>query len=637
MITTIQLCSGHRSLPTGVTCGSQFSSPNTPLVIPNPKISWANYAIYTCEHPISWYEAVGDKDDEFKFTITVPVIKRFENVRMTAIIIGEGLPALESEGNIPQEVSQYILDNNLGGVVFKSPKDQSSCDHITSPEMKSETSIVDSRCNFYEPFGGSNLWVVMDRTYALPTTTSYKIAVYEENMSTAKASFACCDWPEDFMTQFEIPESTCEACGTQASNPAWSSLFFEHKTMEAYGGYPPLQNCATNESPIDLPSGDECPSASGPGETGSGENDQPESCDLGCSKDGECHSHNALGECTHALEWSLSPKFGEADVAKVIIFKGDKIRFTAAMDQLAHNLYELKDEDSLAQCSFDGASSVAGVEEISIGHEVVFNEAGTFHFACAIGCSGTDFCHCAIGQKLTVEVKDATDGLRCHAHDVATDNSTASLPLECQDGTFSARIVNDATYGATSENDCSETCVSAVALSFMPGFETGSCADIGFNVNPTPRTMTVSGSPFPVEVVIANKVTTSKCHCHSYEEISCAEDDALYAEHIEEIEEYCTEILDGSNDVCPYKCFQPIEVLHLHYLECPSREKDLTYLSVEALDKCHIAADAPGGSNDCNSQEKLSAGDEDPTSSSASIPFSIIAFGIYSIVSVLMI
>ena len=36
----------HRSLPSGLTCGAQFGSPDAPLVVPNPAISWANYGIY---------------------------------------------------------------------------------------------------------------------------------------------------------------------------------------------------------------------------------------------------------------------------------------------------------------------------------------------------------------------------------------------------------------------------------------------------------------------------------------------------------------------------------------------------------------------------------------------------------------
>ena len=614
LLTSLIACAGaHRSLPSGVTCGPQFSTPSTALTIPDPEISWANYAIYDCDNPIAWYNAEGSVDQEFKFTITLPVIERFKDVRMSTIIIGEGLPELPSDIYVPAEVSNYLSENNVGAVAFVSPDDQSTCDHLTSPEMINEVSVVDDRCHFYEPFGGSNLWVVMDEVYKLPTTTNYKIAVFEKNQSTAKASFACCDWPEDFRTQFDITDSTCEVCGTQASNPAWSSLFFEQKTMAEYGGYPPLQNCASNQFPIGLPQGEECPPTRSSNEIDLAP--QPESCALGCSKDGECHSHNIFGECTHQLEWSLTPKFGDADVNKIVIFKGDKIRFTAPADQLAHNLFELKDEDSLQECNFDGASDLAGVEEINIGHDVVFDDAGTYFFTCAIGCGGQESCHCSIGQKLTVEVKDSNEGLRCHSHGSDSYEGRVSLPINCPQGRVNARVVGDATYGAMSINECSEQCAPEMALNFMPDLELGSCADIGFDFEPSSKSVTVLGSPVPVNVVIGSNTTSFKCHCHSYEEISCAPDDALYTEHIEEIETYCGGILDGSDDECPYKCFQPIEVLHLHYLECPSRQKDITYMKVDATNKCHKAAAAPNA-DDCNYNDNEDDSSDKTSSSS---------------------
>lgn len=625
----VQCISAHRSLPSGITCGSQFASPNSPLVIPNPKISWANYALFTCEHPIAWYEAQGTKDQEFKFTLTVPVIDRFKDVRMTTVIIGDGLPAVPQGSNIPEDVSKYISDNNLGAVVYKSPVDQSTCNHLTSQEMAKESTVKDGRCHFYEPFGGSNLWVVADSAYKLPTTGTFKIAVYEENRSTAKASFACCDWPEDFQTQFQIPKSTCEACGSQESNSAWSSLFYEHKSMTAYGGYPPLQNCATDSTPISLPQGDKCPPPPSDG-NGGNKPKQPESCNLGCGMDGECHSHNVFGECTHELEWSLMPKFGEANVTKVVIFKGDKIRFKAPNDQLAHNLYEMKDDAALAQCAFDGSKSLAGVEEVNIGHDVVFDKAGTYYFTCAIGCNGQDFCHCRIGQKLTVEVKDATEGLRCHTHNMTKPKDTnifkdedknLKLPIPCPPAMVNARSVNNKVYGARSENECSEQCIPETALNFMSGIEKGSCQDIGFNSDLISKTINVDNAPGPVRVIIAKKGSRRMqagkkgedvCHCHSYEKISCENNDPLYAEHITEIETYCKGILDRSEDVCPYKCFQPIEVLHLHYLECPSRPEDPTYTNVAKTNKCHIAAIAPN-ENSCALEDPTQ-----PTSSSLS-------------------
>ena len=531
-----------------------------------------------------------------KFTVTVPVIERFKDTRMSVVFVGPDLPALSTNPSVPESIRTYANNNEWGGMVFHSPKNQSTCQHLSSKEMIISTTVKDDRCHFYEPFGGSNLWVVMDEILAAPAGASYKIAVYEENGTTAKASFACCDWPEDFVTPFDIPETTCPSCGSHPySNPAWSSLFFEQKSMAEYGGYPPLVSCNEDPQPeLPLPSGDQCPPESDPDGDDTNIN-QPESCNLGCDAKGECHSHNVFGVCTHSVEWGLVPKIGDANLSKLIIFKGDKIKFSDPQDTLAHNLYELTSEMALDQCDFEGSTSLANVEEISIGHEVQFNDAGVFYFTCGIGCGGTAFCHCSVGQKIMVEVKDATDGLKCHDH----PQEENEILLACGDNMMIARSVDNPSYGAQNENECSELCASVVTISFMTGVELGSCREIGYDKTPSLQTVRPEGSPMDIEVVVYSKreAEEKNCHCHSYEQIPCpsavkTSPDSLYVEHITEITTYCASILDGSESDCPYKCFQPMEVLHLHYLECPERDIDPFYSIVNATNKCHIAAEA---------------------------------------------
>eukprot|EP00560_Eucampia_antarctica_P007106 CAMPEP_0197828802 /NCGR_PEP_ID=MMETSP1437-20131217/5325_1 /TAXON_ID=49252 ORGANISM="Eucampia antarctica, Strain CCMP1452" /NCGR_SAMPLE_ID=MMETSP1437 /ASSEMBLY_ACC=CAM_ASM_001096 /LENGTH=602 /DNA_ID=CAMNT_0043430189 /DNA_START=118 /DNA_END=1924 /DNA_ORIENTATION=- len=539
IVTTV----GHRSLPSGITCGSQFSSPNTPLTIPNSGISWANYGIYTCEDPINWLEAEAVAGQDLKFTITVPVIDRFASVRMSAVFIGPGLPALLPEENtgVSNDILQYAADNVMGGVVFKSPQVQTNCDHLHSQEMIDATTVKDGRCDFYEPFGGSNMWVVMDDVITVSESGTYKVAVYEEHGFTAKASFACCDWPEDFLTPYSVPESTCPACGTNSSNPVWSSLYFEHKSMAQFSGFPPIQNCSMSTDIIKYPSKDMCPLLDG----NDNNNVQLEKCKLGCNSLGECHSHNVFGGCTHFLDWNVAPKFGDAPVNHVIIFKGDKIKFTAPTG-MPHNLFQLPNEISLDQCDFSESSSVAQVGEIFAGYEIAFDVAGIFYFSCTI--TG----HCNAGQRLTVEVKDALDGLKCHRHEEQEKNSDKSVL--CQNGQVNARAIDSMAYGSSNANECAEFCTSPTALSFMSGVEAGSCSDIFFKYNPLTYTLKPPNSPADVEVVVFSiKDEFTFCHCHSYEEIACPEEenmnDALYDEHIQEITKFCTGIMMAAKEI----------------------------------------------------------------------------------------
>jgi hypothetical protein len=149
---------------------------------------------------------------------------------------------------------------------------------------------------------------------------------------------------------------------------------------------------------------------------------------------------------------------------------------------------------------------------------------------------------------------------------------------------------------------CAELCIPSAFVEFLTGVEMGSCWEKGYVNDPVAIAVKPPGSPLAMDVRVATSEKASTCHCHSYEAIACPEDEApgdtLYAQHIQEIQQYCTGVLDGSEESCPYKCYQPMEVLHLHYLECASRDIDQTYSDVNATEKCHIAPTAPSGT-DC--------------------------------------
>merc|ERR1712023_534537 len=104
----------------------------------------------------------------------------------------------------------------------------------------------------------------------------HRFALYSMGGTPAKVSFACCDWPEDFTTAFPIPEADCPYCGTRESFAAYSSHFFETKTMTNYSGFPAMQDCAINSGPPAGPSAAQCP----PVQDNSGGTmaTQPESC-----------------------------------------------------------------------------------------------------------------------------------------------------------------------------------------------------------------------------------------------------------------------------------------------------------------------------------------------------------------------
>merc|ERR1712003_123206 len=320
---------------------------------------------------------------------------------------------------------------------------------------------------------------------------------------------------------------------------------------------------------------------------------------------------------------------GNAEVQKIVLYVGDTVQFKhSTSDGLAHNLYQLLDESSLDTCMFDGSSELANTEQVKIGHELKFTEVGDFHYTCSIGCveypvqaTRQNLCHCTVGQKLTIQVKDASEGMRCHSHGNDSHESysdhdhshshsheehshrmtkeDAQDMLTCDEGNVNAYIVEDSNYGA-SDNECSELCTPVFALSFMAGVEEGNCFDQGFTHKLEEKEVQPPGSPMPMNVMLYSSVAPDPhCHCHSYEKIACpeneSESDTLYKEHIEELETFCKGVIDGTETNCPYTCFQPMEVLHLHYLECPSRVVDSLYSEVDAISICHVGTtDVPG-------------------------------------------
>jgi hypothetical protein len=264
------------------------------------------------------------------------------------------------------------------------------------------------------------------------------------------------------------------------------------------------------------------------------------------------------------------------------------------------------------------------VEEVRAGHRIEFTEERMHFFSCTFPN------HCTMGQILTVEVKSAMEGLLCHSdHESETDhdhdhhghdhvhNEDHDENSACAPPMVTARLIGTYAkdYGA-GEGECAEMCTSEQALQWMTGALKAACADgsaaggafpefvASKEVLPNPR------SP-PMIVHIHRKKLP--CHCHSYEAIECSapgSTNALYDEHIDEITEHCAGVLDGSITDCPYKCFQPFEVLHIHYMECDLRPKDPLYIQIEETNLCHQASRPPAGST-CEEQAETNGEDDD--------------------------
>merc|ERR1719161_2288170 len=91
----------------------------------------------------------------------------------------------------------------------------------------------------------------------------------------------------------------------------------------------------------------------------------------------------------------------------MLLFKGDKVIFKKG-GEFDHNLIDMKSETALANCDFAGTSEAANVEEVRSGHLIEFMTEGLHYYSCTFPN------HCTMGQILTVDVKNAAEGLLCH-------------------------------------------------------------------------------------------------------------------------------------------------------------------------------------------------------------------------------
>lgn len=168
--------------------------------------------------------------------------------------------------------------------------------------------------------------------------------------------------------------------------------------------------------------------------------------------------------------------------------------------------------------------------------------------------------------------------------------------MECAQGELNVYVLGAASMGA-GPDECSELCTTQMGMNWITGAETGSCHSAGFNV--FVNDVSLQQGPVTTDIMIMGKRASDTCHCHSYEEIKCnASGMDLYDEHIVEIENYCQGVVAGTASECPYKCFQPFEVLHLHYLECNLRPKHELFLRIHQTMMCHKASQPPA-QTDC--------------------------------------
>lgn len=235
---------GHRGLLTRGSCDNDFGSSLTALPVPDATISWAFKHYFDCSQRAVWAR-FKNPEANFKFYVGagVPPVQRMAQLRADAIIIGPGLPKL-SAGEIdalPPAVrndpifSGVLANRTIGALLFKSPEDQSTCSHLGTV-MQKHTKVVKGRCDFYEPYGRTHSWRVLDAdNNVMPVDGAYyHVAVWLQQHQSGKVGIALGTWKENFRTPMKITTPSCTR----------DMKDFSEKTGSKLGCFP-VVNCPT--------------------------------------------------------------------------------------------------------------------------------------------------------------------------------------------------------------------------------------------------------------------------------------------------------------------------------------------------------------------------------------------------------
>ena len=169
----------HRRATTRPSCDGDFGSSDAALPVPRADISWSAKHYMDCTHRAVWMRLTSPAAG-FKFYVGVgiPPTARHSDLRADALVLGADLPALTADelAAVPDAVKAdpAFVPN---GYLHASPADQSTCAHLDAVMSRAST-VRDGRCDFYEPFGGTHSWRVLDADgNVLPTEgATYHVA-----------------------------------------------------------------------------------------------------------------------------------------------------------------------------------------------------------------------------------------------------------------------------------------------------------------------------------------------------------------------------------------------------------------------------------------------------------------------------
>jgi hypothetical protein len=179
--------SAHRGLLSKPSCDADFGSSATALNIPDPSISWSFSHYADCSKRAVWSKFENKAaDSTFYFGVGVPTKPRFSSLRAAGMIFGPGLPNITTADRaaLPAEVRNdpLLSQPGIGSLGLEhSPADQSTCAHL-SPTMFNASTVRNGRCDFFEPFGQTHSWRILDKDFnTIPLVNqTYYVVIFLE-------------------------------------------------------------------------------------------------------------------------------------------------------------------------------------------------------------------------------------------------------------------------------------------------------------------------------------------------------------------------------------------------------------------------------------------------------------------------
>jgi len=226
----------------GASCGAQFSTAETALLIPDITVNWAGNRVVTCDGQAMWLKFMVPQDRiGQKLYITAGTLHpdsntddagRFADVRVDAALFGPGLSPVDT-GAISDSNPAVVVPSNLAssGALFLAADDLSVCDSSMFlakqvPPLATET---DGLCTYFEPLGQTYKAVVLDQVQTIAQMGLHYVSFWTRTGSTAKIwiSVGLVNGNDDFATKFVMPQGTCN-CGSQG---LLDTNFFEKDTL----------------------------------------------------------------------------------------------------------------------------------------------------------------------------------------------------------------------------------------------------------------------------------------------------------------------------------------------------------------------------------------------------------------------